>query len=151
MIYASASLKIISIDFQVHLDAKTSDEMKVLIDPDAFSQIVINLMDNAIKFSKTKDDTPQCIDLYFKRLSPGSGKEQVRFSVRDYGPGIDKVNSAKIFDLFYRAGNEMTRTTPGTGIGLALVSELTAAMGGRVELINHKPGAEFCIFLQAKN
>ncbi|MEH6548297.1 MAG: HAMP domain-containing sensor histidine kinase, partial [Sneathiella sp.] len=118
------------INFHIHLEDKTSAEMKILIDPDAFSQIVINLMDNAIKFSKTKDDTQQVIDVYFERLSAGSGKEQVRFSVRDYGPGIDKANSAKIFDLFYRAGNEMTRTTPGTGIGLSLVSELTAAMGG---------------------
>ena len=137
--------------FNIHLEAKTDAEMKVLIDPDAFSQIVINLMDNAIKFSKNKDGAKQNIDVYFERSSAGSGKEQVRFSVRDYGPGIDKANSAKIFDLFYRAGNEMTRTTPGTGIGLALVSELTAAMGGRLELINHKPGAEFCIYLQAKN
>jgi len=137
--------------FNIHLAANTDAEMKVLIDPDAFSQIVINLMDNAIKFSKNKDGTQQNIDVYFERSSAGSGKEQVRFSVRDYGPGIDKANSAKIFDLFYRAGNEMTRTTPGTGIGLALVSELTTAMGGRLELINHKPGAEFCIYLQAKS
>jgi len=140
-----------SIVFNIHLAANTDAEMKVLIDPDAFSQIVINLMDNAIKFSKNKDGTQQSIDVYFERLSAASGKEQVRFSVRDYGPGIDKANSAKIFDLFYRAGNEMTRTTPGTGIGLALVSELTTAMGGRLELVNHKPGAEFCIDLQAKS
>ena len=56
----------------------------------------------------------------------------------------------KIFDLFYRVGDELTRTKPGTGIGLALVSELANAMGGSVELINRKPGAEFCVTLPTK-
>lgn len=72
------------------------------------------------------------------------------FFVRDYGPGIDSAQCKKIFDLFYRVGNEMTRTQPGTGIGLALVHELTEAMNGSIEMVNRKPGAEFCITLPAK-
>jgi signal transduction histidine kinase len=49
----------------------------------------------------------------------------------------------KIFELFYRPENELTRETVGTGIGLALVRELTGAMGGRVDVRNCEPGAEF--------
>ena len=49
----------------------------------------------------------------------------------------------KIFELFYRAENELTRETVGTGIGLALVRQLAAAMGARVDVRNCEPGAEF--------
>ncbi len=53
----------------------------------------------------------------------------------------------KIFRLFYRAGSELTRETVGTGIGLALVRQLTLAMKGRVDLVNREPGAELRVFL----
>jgi signal transduction histidine kinase len=49
----------------------------------------------------------------------------------------------KIFKLFYRSKNELTRETIGTGIGLALVRQLTLAMKGQVDVINKEPGAEF--------
>ena len=139
-----------NIDFRIQLNDNIDGDCKILIDQDAFSQIVINLIDNAIKFSKTEDGSQQRIDINLKREPNNGTQALISFGVRDYGPGIDKANSAKIFDLFYRAGNEMTRTTPGTGIGLALVSELAVAMGGGVDLINHKQGAEFRIILQAK-
>ena len=47
--------------------------------------------------------------------------------------------------LFYRVGNELTRTTPGTGIGLALVKQLANTMHAEVDLKNHQPGAEFLV------
>ena len=55
----------------------------------------------------------------------------------------------KIFRLFYRSENELTRETVGTGIGLALVHQLTLAMGGQVDVRNRDPGAEFQITLPA--
>ena len=51
----------------------------------------------------------------------------------------------KIFTLFYRSENELTRDTAGTGIGLALVNQLTLAMNGRVDVVNREPGAEFVV------
>ena len=51
----------------------------------------------------------------------------------------------KIFQLFYRSGDELTRTTPGTGIGLALVAQLAETMKATITVINKKPGAEFQI------
>jgi signal transduction histidine kinase len=49
----------------------------------------------------------------------------------------------KIFKLFYRSENELTRETVGTGIGLALVHQLAQAMDAKVDVINCEPGAEF--------
>jgi signal transduction histidine kinase len=49
----------------------------------------------------------------------------------------------KIFELFYRPSDELTRDTVGTGIGLALVRQLADAMHGAVDVRNREPGAEF--------
>lgn len=49
----------------------------------------------------------------------------------------------KIFKLFYRSENELSRETIGTGIGLALVQQLVSKMNGRIDVINREPGAEF--------
>jgi signal transduction histidine kinase len=76
-------------------------------------------------------------------------RDGIAFSVRDYGPGIPRDQLAKIFKLFYRVENELTRETVGTGIGLALVKQLTEAMGGRVDARNAEPGAEFTVTLAA--
>jgi signal transduction histidine kinase len=51
----------------------------------------------------------------------------------------------KIFDLFYRTENELTRETVGTGIGLSLVQQLVSSMHGNIDIINKEPGAEFQI------
>jgi signal transduction histidine kinase len=107
------------------------------IDEDCFTQIIINLVDNAIKFSR--DTTEKTIVVSCKRTAG----DKVRFSVRDYGPGVAKSQMKKIFELFYRSESELTRETVGTGIGLAIVYQLTAAMGGSVDLVNVEPGAEF--------
>jgi signal transduction histidine kinase len=64
-------------------------------------------------------------------------------TVRDYGPGVPPAALKRLFELFYRPDNELTRTTSGTGIGLALVRQLVTAMGGRVDVRNCEPGAEF--------
>jgi signal transduction histidine kinase len=107
----------------------------VEVDPDAFTQILINLVDNALKFSARADT--RRVDIACRRLADG-----VQFSVRDYGPGVPRDQMKKIFRLFYRPGDELTRETVGTGIGLALVHQLAQAMGGEVDVLNARPGAE---------
>ena len=69
------------------------------------------------------------------------------FTVRDYGPGIPADQLEKVFRLFYRTESELTRETVGTGIGLAIVHQLTTAMGGSVDVVNRQPGAEFRVSL----
>ena len=119
------------------------NDATISIDEDCFTQIIINLVDNAIKFSK--DATEKAVEVRCKRVANG----QVEFSVRDFGPGVPRDQMKKIFELFYRSESELTRETVGTGIGLAIVYQLTTAMGGSVDLINVDPGAEFRITCQA--
>jgi signal transduction histidine kinase len=109
----------------------------VEVDVDYFTQILINLVDNALKFSAKAEK--RAVDIGYRSVD-GQG---VTFTVRDYGPGIAKGQMQKIFELFYRSENELTRETVGTGIGLALVRQLAAAMNGRVDVLNVDPGAEF--------
>jgi signal transduction histidine kinase len=113
------------------------------VDADGFAQIFINLVDNAIKFSAAAQQ--KVIDIGCQQLRDGS----VQFSVRDYGPGVPRDQMKKIFRLFYRSENELTRETVGTGIGLALVRQLARAMGGQVDVINREPGAEFRLNMPA--
>ncbi len=107
---------------------------------------MINLVDNAIKFS-AKSEKKQ-IELSCKTIRKG----RIQFSVRDFGPGIDRQQMKKIFTLFYRTENELTRETVGTGIGLALVHQMVISMKGGIDVKNKKPGAEFRVmFLAAGN
>ena len=114
-----------------------TDRASMMIDDDCFAQIIINLVDNAIKFSENADH--KAIEI----TSKFTGDNQVLFAVRDFGPGVPKDQMKKIFRLFYRSESELTRETVGTGIGLAIVHQLTVAMNGKVDIINREPGAEF--------
>ena len=58
--------------------------------------------------------------------------DTVKLSVRDWGPGVSSTHLRKIFEAFYRGEDELTRTTQGTGIGLALVKGLAERMGAAV-------------------
>jgi signal transduction histidine kinase len=109
----------------------------IRVDADGFTQIIINLVDNALKFSVRA--ARRAID-FNCRLEPDG---RVLFTVRDYGPGIPGDQMKKIFRLFYRSENELTRETVGTGIGLALVYQLVLAMHGTVKVVDAAPGAEF--------
>ncbi|HFD11882.1 MAG TPA: ATP-binding protein [Crenotrichaceae bacterium] len=109
------------------------------VNPDWFAQIIINLVDNSIKFSAGSEK--KVIDISCQTLT----NNNIRFSVRDYGPGIPKTHINKIFNLFYRTENELTRETTGTGIGLALVQQLSEAMNGQVAVVNCSPGVEFSV------
>lgn len=126
----------------------------ILIDKDAFTQIAINLVDNAVKFTdeflsrnpdSAADPERRNIDLNID-VSP-TNEQHMQIGVRDYGAGIAKEDAKHIFKSFYRAGNELTRKTKGTGMGLSLVNELVQTMDGEVEFFNRKPGAEFVISL----
>lgn len=120
-----------------------ADKATINIDEDCFAQIIINLVDNAIKFSKGAKE---------KRIgitSKLTSDNKVMFAVRDFGPGVSRHQMKKIFKLFYRAESELTRETVGTGIGLAIVHQLSVAMNGKVDVINQEPGAEFRVSFPA--
>jgi signal transduction histidine kinase len=123
--------------FSLALRNETPEGTALVVDADCFAQIFINLVDNALKFSAGA--TTKTVEIAARRAGDGN----VLMTVRDFGPGVPKTQMKKIFELFYRAENELTRETVGTGIGLALVQQLAAAMGARVDVRNCEPGAEF--------
>ena len=111
-------------------------------DREVMVQVLINLMENSLKFGKGLAE--RCITI---RTQPTDG--WIKVMVSDTGPGIPRRALKKIFDDFYRVDNELTRTTRGTGIGLALVKKLITLMGGRVAATNNAgPGCTITISLQ---
>ena len=121
-----------------------TDTAPFMFDRDAVAQIVINLVDNALKYAKTAAD---------KRiiLRTRQSKEMVFIEIEDHGPGIPRSQQKKIFDAFYRCEDESTRQSTGTGLGLALVKRFAEAHNGFVEIANVKPsGALFRIGLTSR-
>lgn len=104
-----------------------------------FSSVVINLLENAIKYSP--HDTRVVVSLHEDDAS-------VFFSVSDNGIGVAKQEKERIFSKFYRVGNEDTRNTKGTGLGLYIVKRFVEIYGGSIEVTDNLPhGSIFSIRL----
>jgi signal transduction histidine kinase len=110
--------------FRLELDLE-EDLPPVQYDRDAVTQLVFNLVDNALKYARNAE-TPD-IEIALRREDDG-----ITLCIRDFGPGVPENQLRRIFEPFYRIGEEMTRTSEGTGIGLALVKELSESMGAVV-------------------
>jgi signal transduction histidine kinase len=95
------------------------------LDPEALSQALINLLNNAIKYSPEH-----------KAITVSARREldRVLLSVSDRGVGIARSEHRRIFEKFYRVETSLVHTTKGSGLGLALVQHIAEAHGGRVEL-----------------
>lgn len=107
----------------------------VRFDPDSVSQAVLNLMDNARKYSG--DSNLIEVSLYARG-------DQVVFSVVDYGIGIPAEEQSKIFEEFYRVSSDSGRN--GYGLGLYLIENIMKAHGGAIEL-ESAPGKGSCFRL----
>ena len=98
-------------------------------DPDRLRQVIVNLLDNAIKFTERGAIT---LDL---ELEPSTDEKcRLRFTVTDTGVGVPPDKHQAIFETFSQADSSTTRNYGGTGLGLAITSSLVAMMGGRVWL-----------------
>lgn len=107
--------------------------VSIPMDKDAVMQVLMNLVDNSLKFAANAGY--KMIEL---KLSVKA--DDIFFSVRDYGPGIPQKEMGKVFDEFYRVEDEMTRTTKGTGIGLSMVKKLCSLTNMKIEIENANPG-----------
>lgn len=113
-------------------------------DADAVTQIIVNLLDNAVKYARNADDKTVII-------RTASADRFVLIEVEDHGPGVPHRQQKKIFEEFYRIGAEATRETAGTGLGLALVKKFAQAHNGFVEILSARPrGAVFRVGLAAR-
>jgi signal transduction histidine kinase len=111
-------------------------------DPDALSEVFINLLNNSMKYShKTKD-------IY---IESGIKGNECYVTVADKGIGISKEDQGKIFEAFYRSKDENASRSGGTGIGLSLVHSIVQAHDGRIKLESElNKGSTFTIFLPLK-
>lgn len=114
-------------------------EIEAIIDRDRLKQVLINLIDNAVKYS----ETDQAIELVVNQLD-----QQAIIQVRDRGTGISLQDQSRIFERFYRVDEARARSTGGHGLGLAIVKTLVEGMGGNIT-VRSKPGegSEFVIAL----
>jgi signal transduction histidine kinase len=109
-------------DLEVHI---AEDLPEAVVDPEALSQALLNLANNAIKYS----GEGKYLGLDVRRKDGW-----LVISVRDRGVGIPKAEQKRIFEKFYRVEDTLVHTTKGSGLGLALVQHIMDAHGGTVEL-----------------
>lgn len=98
-------------------------ELYVLIDRDKLTQVIDNILSNAIKYS------PEGGRITFKVFRKG---DHVRTMISDQGVGIPKENLSKIFNRFFRVDRARSRKLGGTGLGLAIAKEMIEAHGGKI-------------------
>jgi signal transduction histidine kinase len=112
-------------------------------DREVMIQVLINLIENSMKFGRSASEH----EIGIRTVQEPDG---VKIMVSDTGPGIPRHALKKIFNDFYRVDNSLTRTTRGTGIGLALVKKFVRLMGGAVSAAdNEGPGCTITIRLPA--
>ncbi len=112
-------------------------EYSVHADQMGMASVVLNLLENAIKYSPE----PAKINIKLNEV-----KQAVVIEVADQGYGIKDQDKKKVFDRFYRIGSEDTRTTKGTGLGLYIVSQIVKAHGGKVSVRDNEASDSGAVF-----
>ncbi|MFM8987228.1 MAG: sensor histidine kinase [Holophagaceae bacterium] len=122
------------------LAQEIQEDIYVKADPEQIEIIIENLLSNAFKYA----DSPRTTEVQLK-----VDKSRAILTISDQGYGIHSQNLTKIFDKFYRSGEEMTRRVPGTGLGLFLVKQMVELNGGSVKVTSKGPdqGSTFTISL----
>lgn len=124
------------------IEAEIQPGIYMLIDSMAFISLITNLLENALKYS---DDKQQV------KLKLFTSNSSIILSITDKGLGVPDEFKAKIFEKFYRIGNEETRTTKGTGLGLYIVKRIVEIYKGAIDLNDNQPnGTTFTVVFPVK-
>ncbi len=107
------------------LTAQAAPTLMASVDPDAVTQIVLNLLDNAIKYAPSGQ-------VRLSARHTGHDGSEIQITVSDDGPGIPAEHLPHIFERFYRVDRARSREMGGAGLGLAIARELARAHGGDV-------------------
>jgi len=117
-------------------------EKILFVDRDGFTSVAQNLIENSIKYS---------VDQAIINLSLKQEEDTIIMEFADQGIGIPDKEKKRVFDRFYRVGNEDTRKTKGTGLGLYIVKQIVMAHEGKIVIMDNSPkGSIFKISLPAK-
>ncbi len=102
-------------------------DIRINGDPARLRQILMNLVNNAVKFTGTGR-----VVIRVEREGPRNGPASIRFSVQDTGIGISRNSIDKLFQPFSQADSSLTRVHGGTGLGLAISKQLVELLGGTI-------------------
>ncbi len=123
-----------------YFDYDFSIANEVIVDMDKLRQIVMNLMNNAVKYTEEGSISVR-VTLIQKDMN-----NHVMITVEDTGYGIDQDDLKHLMESFYRAKQQGSAS--GTGLGLKIVNELTTLLGGTIEISSEiKKGSSFCVTL----
>jgi two-component system phosphate regulon sensor histidine kinase PhoR len=114
----------------VTVELAVPDTLAVKADPNALDQVLVNLIDNGVKYTSAEGH------VWVEARDLG---DSVRIEVRDDGPGIAEKHRERLFQRFYRADASRSREAGGTGLGLAIVKHLVESMGGEVGVEPNAP------------
>lgn len=118
-----SSLSVLAAPHGVKLAVEAEDSLRICGDVDRLSQVLDNLLDNAIRYAPVGT---------IVKIAVRRDVGEVQCSVIDQGPGISAQHLPFIFERFYRVEPSRKRLTGGSGLGLAIVHSLVLAQGGRV-------------------
>ncbi len=124
---------------ELEIIKKIPSDLQAGINEDDMTQVILNLLSNAVTYSPRKGKVI---------IEAGIQEGRVYFSVQDEGPGIPYKDQQKVFHRFYRVDKARSRESGGTGLGLAIVKHIAERAGGQVELESAPGhGSNFTVWL----
>lgn len=126
----------------ISLNCDADETIKIAANADYVKQIILNLVDNAIKY------TPENGDVNVKIFAD---KDDAVIKVSDTGMGIPKEDQARIFERFYRVDKARSREIGGTGLGLAITKHIAMNLGGTISVESElEKGSTFTVRIPIK-
>lgn len=121
----------------IKLELMVKDQCNICGNEDRFKQMIINLVDNAIKYSEREDE----VSIICSKL-----KDKCVITVKDTGVGIPREHVSRLFERFYRVDKARSRANGGTGLGLAIVKHIILSFKGTIEVKSELgKGSEFIV------
>jgi signal transduction histidine kinase len=120
-----------------NISSQIEEGLHIRGDKNALHLLISNLMENAWKYSPPGADINVKLETY---------NSLIRLCISDLGVGIPDEYKSKVFKKFYRLGNEETRSTKGTGLGLFIVKHIVEGHQGKITVFDNKPrGTVLCV------
>lgn len=112
------------------LNVSTNCNKKVLVDPNKIRQLLVILLDNALKYTEEGDTI---------EINAHNVDDKIFINVKDTGIGISDVAIKHVFERFYREDKARSREKGGTGLGLAIAQTIVKGHGGTIKIVHNKP------------
>lgn len=139
---SASLLEVLAEEKEQTLSVEGDETLSVMADRTILRQALVNLIDNAVKYSPVKGKI---------RVRVTENGRDAQIEVEDNGPGIPPEHRARIFERFYRVDRARTRAEGGSGLGLSIAQWAVTVNGGRIDLQTASGGgAIFCISLPRK-